>query len=116
MENKTHFKEYAGVLTAFLVVLSYVGIGFVQTAVVVTTGGDVKLPPDWMAAMLSLASAALGYLIGKQPTTSIVQGATEALQRASTTVLSDVTSQHVDSAARATSAPTSDKPAKPPGK
>lgn len=67
MSDKPHFKEYAGVMTAFLVVLAYVGIGFVQTAVTVTTGTSVSLPGDWMAAMLSLSSAALGYLIGKQP-------------------------------------------------
>lgn len=66
MEKRRNFKEGAGVLTAFLVVLSYVGIGFVQTAAVVFLGQEVKMPPDWMAAMLSLASAALGFLIGKQ--------------------------------------------------
>ena len=65
-DNKLHFREYAGVLTAFLVVISYVGIGFVQTAVVVTTATPLEMPKDWMAAMLSLASAALGFLIGKQ--------------------------------------------------
>lgn len=66
MEKKGNFRESAGVLTAFLVVLAYVGIGFVQTAAVVFLGQAVQMPPDWMAAMLSLASAALGFLIGKQ--------------------------------------------------
>jgi hypothetical protein len=61
-----HFREYAGVMTAFLVVIAYVGIGFVQVAAVLTHGSSVELPGDWMAAMLSLASAALGFLIGKQ--------------------------------------------------
>jgi hypothetical protein len=61
-----HFREYAGVMTAFFVVMAYVGIGFVQVAAVLTHGSAVELPGDWMAAMLSLASAALGFLIGKQ--------------------------------------------------
>lgn len=66
MADRLHFREYAGVLTAFVVVLSYVGIGFVQTAVVVGASQSLEMPKDWMAAMLSLASAALGFLIGKQ--------------------------------------------------
>lgn len=66
MNEKPQFREYAGVLIAFLVVIAYVGIGFVQTAAIVFLGKEVLMPPDWMAAMLSLASAGLGYLIGKQ--------------------------------------------------
>lgn len=66
MAEKPALKDAAGVAMAFIVVLSYVGIGFVQTAAAVLLGVEVKMPPDWMAAMLSLASAALGFLIGKQ--------------------------------------------------
>lgn len=66
MAERPALKDAAGVAMAFIVVLSYVGIGFVQTAAAVLLGVEVKMPPDWMAAMLSLASAALGFLIGKQ--------------------------------------------------
>jgi len=59
-------REYAGVLTAFIVVVSYVGIGFSTMAAQLIFGVEVSLPEDWRSAMLSLASAALGYLIGKK--------------------------------------------------
>lgn len=59
------FREYAGVLTAFLVVMSYVGIGYATSIYQGLFGTPLQLPDDWSAAMLSLSSAALGYLIGK---------------------------------------------------
>jgi len=61
----THFREYAGVLTAFLTVIAFVLIGFAQMLAELFLGSKITAPPDWMAAMLSLASAALGFLIGK---------------------------------------------------
>lgn len=67
-DSQNHFREWAGVLCAFIVVMSYVAIGFVQVFVQITTGTPATIPGDWGAAMLSLASAALGYLIGKQTT------------------------------------------------
>jgi hypothetical protein len=72
--NKTEsakFREFAGVLTAFLVVLSYVGIGYATALVQAIFGVSLALPDDWRSAMLSLASAALGYLIGKQLTADV---------------------------------------------
>jgi hypothetical protein len=48
--------------------MSYVAIGFIQISVQVTTGTPITVTGDWSAAMLSLASAALGFLIGKQTT------------------------------------------------
>lgn len=59
-------REYAGVLTAFIVVIAYVGIGFSTMMAQLIFGVEVSLPEDWRSAMLSLASAALGYLIGKK--------------------------------------------------
>lgn len=66
MTDTVKVKEGVGVLVAAVVVFAYIGIGFVQVGTLVTMGSEVKMPPDWMAAMLSLASAALGFLIGKQ--------------------------------------------------
>lgn len=78
------FKEGAGVLCAFIVVLSYVAMGFVQIAVEATLGVKVTVPGDWGAAMLSLASAALGFLVGKRdksdtaPSEALIQAALES--------------------------------------
>lgn len=62
------FREYAGALVAFIVVMAFVAIGFVSMAITVFNDKTIAVPGDWMAAMLSLASAALGFLIGKQTT------------------------------------------------
>lgn len=64
------FKEYAGVLTAFIVVIAYVSIGFLAMSAEVFLGIKVVPPGDWSSALLSLSSAAMGYLIGKQMTPS----------------------------------------------
>jgi hypothetical protein len=58
------FREYAGILIAFVVVASFIGIGFTGMLTQVLLDKVIEIPPDWMAAMLSLASAALGFLIG----------------------------------------------------
>lgn len=64
--SPANFREYAGVLVAFIVVLAFVAIGYIQVAIVLYRGVAITIPGDWMAAMLSLASTALGFLIGKQ--------------------------------------------------
>lgn len=61
------FRDTAAAFTAFLVVIAFIAIGFLTMGTEVITGLKVTAPGDWLAAMLSLASAALGYLIGKQP-------------------------------------------------
>lgn len=66
------FREWAGVLCAFIVVMAFTSLGFVQMFIQVTTGAIIVSPADWNAAMLSLASAALGYLIGK--TAGVIPG------------------------------------------
>lgn len=58
-------REWAGVFIASVVVIAYVGIGFASVLVFLFTGTEIKFPDDWKSAMLSLASAAMGYLIGK---------------------------------------------------
>jgi hypothetical protein len=61
-------REKVGVHVAAFIVIAFVAIGFAYVAVYVLAGTKIEFPPDWNAAMLSLASAALGYLIGKQST------------------------------------------------
>lgn len=66
------FREYAGVLAAFIVVMAFVAIGFLQMAANVLLEKVVSIPESWMAAMLSLASAAIGFLIGKQSSGTVL--------------------------------------------
>ena len=58
-------KELAGVLVASIIVIAYIAIGFVSIAATMFFAIEVKPPIEWSSAMLSLASAALGFLIGK---------------------------------------------------
>lgn len=60
------FREKAGVIVAAVIIIAFIAVGFVQVAASWFTGRPISVPGDWMAAMLSLASAALGFLIGKQ--------------------------------------------------
>lgn len=60
------FRAVAGALTAFVVVMMYSVIGFVLMGIKVATGMDIATDPAWTAGMSTLASAALGYLIGHQ--------------------------------------------------
>lgn len=60
------FREKAGTIIAAVIILSYIAVGFVQMASVMFIGIEVGVPDSWSSSMLSLASAALGFLIGKQ--------------------------------------------------
>jgi hypothetical protein len=68
--SKSQFREYAGVLLAFIIVIGFMMIGFLIMLSSIWMDKAVEAPPDWSAAMLSLASAGLGFLIGKQTTTN----------------------------------------------
>lgn len=61
------WKDYAGIAVCSITVLSFVAIGFIIMGAK-TAGLDVAPPGDWMAAMLSLASTALGWLAGQKGT------------------------------------------------
>lgn len=61
------WKDYAGIAVCSITVLSFVAIGFIIMGAK-TAGVDVAPPGDWMAAMLSLASTALGWLAGQKGT------------------------------------------------
>lgn len=63
-------REIFGVYIAAFIVISYVAVGFVYVAIVLVKGQGIVFPSDWTASMLSLASAAFGFLVGKQMTGS----------------------------------------------
>lgn len=72
VSNMTHdpanFREYAGVLTATLIIAAYILLGFLQLLLPVFTGTTVTLDQAWNASMLGLVGGSLGFLIGKQST------------------------------------------------
>lgn len=59
-------RERVGIYIAAFIVVAYTAVGFVYVAIVMARGAGIVFPSDWLASMLSLASAAMGYLIGKQ--------------------------------------------------
>lgn len=59
-------KEAAAVFVCAASVFAFLAIGFVVMAVKVIFGVDVSPPGEWLAAMLSLASTAIGFLAGAQ--------------------------------------------------
>ena len=64
-KNPNNWKDYAGIAVCSITVLAFIAIGFIIMAAK-TAGVDVAPPGDWMAAMLSLASTALGWLAGQK--------------------------------------------------
>ena len=64
-KNPNHWKDYAGIAVCSITVLAFIAIGFIIMAAK-TAGVEMSPPGDWMAAMLSLASTALGWLAGQK--------------------------------------------------
>lgn len=64
-KNPNHWKDYAGIAVCSITVLAFIAIGFIIMAAK-TAGVEMAPPGDWMAAMLSLASTALGWLAGQK--------------------------------------------------
>ena len=60
------WKEAAAVFVCAATVFAFVCIGFVIMCIKVLVGVDVSVPGEWLAAMLSLASTAIGFLAGSQ--------------------------------------------------
>lgn len=96
-EHTPPFKEFTGLFVAASCVFAFIGIGFVKVFIFLKTGTNVDFSAGWEAAMLSLSSAGLGYLIGRAPgvtstgavaTDSIVDTATSSTTN---TVLSQTT-------------------------
>ena len=58
-------RNAAGVVCSFIVVCAFAATGFIDVILTYALGTEIEFPGDWMAAMLSLASASLGFLIGK---------------------------------------------------
>lgn len=62
---KALWRDAAGVFTAFIIVIAFIAIGFVAFFFTAVIGVDAKFDAGWLAAMLSLASASVGFLLGK---------------------------------------------------
>lgn len=67
MDSST-YRERAGVHVSIFIVIAYVMIGFVQTALSFWTGTEFVVDPSWSAAMNALTGGAIGFLVGKQTT------------------------------------------------
>lgn len=59
-------KEAAAVFVCAATVFAFLSIGFVIMLIKILFGLDVVPPGEWLAAMLSLASTAIGFLAGSQ--------------------------------------------------
>jgi hypothetical protein len=59
-------KEWAAVIVASFVVIAFVAAGFTQAVFSAVYGKPIVFGSDWFAAMLSLSSAAVGWLMGKK--------------------------------------------------
>ena len=59
-------KDYAGILVCSLTVIAFISVGFVLMGAKIVFGLEVSPPGEWIAAMLSLASTALGFLAGQK--------------------------------------------------
>lgn len=57
------WRDAAGVLVASIIALSYVAIGFADVTAQIFLATKVQFPESWLAAMLSLSSVALGFLL-----------------------------------------------------
>ncbi|UPT53275.1 hypothetical protein [Synechococcus phage Ssp-JY38] len=59
------FREGLGITAAFITVMAFILVGFAQMTAVVLWGLTVAAPDAWFSGLLSLSSACMGYLIGK---------------------------------------------------
>lgn len=66
--ERSALREWAGVVAALIAVVAFVNIGYALILIEVLTGLKVSPPEAWASGMISLSSAALGFLIGKQST------------------------------------------------
>lgn len=59
-------RDYAGVLVCSITVISFIAVGFMVMFAKLVFASDASPPGEWLAAMLSLASTALGFLAGQR--------------------------------------------------
>lgn len=61
------WRELLGAVIAFVIVVSFISIGFIDFIAhgVFEINENVEFNAGWLSAMLSLASTAFGYLVGK---------------------------------------------------
>lgn len=64
-KNGLQLRDLAAVVMSASVISAFVFIGFLKMVAFLVFGIEVEIPGDWMSAMLSLASACTGYLLGR---------------------------------------------------
>lgn len=67
-DNASTFRERAGVYASLMIIVAYIAIGFLQTALTFYSGQEFAVDPGWASAMNALAGGAIGFLVGKQTT------------------------------------------------
>lgn len=61
-------REWAGVIAALIAVVAFINYGYVLILIEVFFDKKVSANEAWSSGLISLSSAALGFLIGKQTT------------------------------------------------
>lgn len=91
-ESASTFRERAGVLAAWAIILAYISIGFVQFFLGWWSGStSLTFDPAWTGSMNGLAGGAVGFLIGKQTTNQPSTTTTVTPATVTTTVTADAT-------------------------
>lgn len=68
--NGAALREWAGVIAALFAVTAFVNMGYTVILIEVFFDKKITVPEAWSSGLISLSSAALGFLIGKQSTAS----------------------------------------------
>lgn len=68
--NTSIFREWAGVIASLVMVLSFIGVGYVMMSAQLFFGIKVDLPDIWFNGLVNLSALGVGFLIGKQSTTT----------------------------------------------
>jgi hypothetical protein len=66
--NSSALREWAGVIAALIAVFAFVNMGYVLVFIEVFTDKKISVNEAWSSGLISISSAALGFLIGKQST------------------------------------------------
>lgn len=92
-DNASTFRERAGVNASLMIIVAYIAIGFLQTALTFYSGQEFAVDPGWASAMNVLAGGAIGFLVGKQTTN---QSGTTTITPANGVVTTTVTTDPLD--------------------
>src|SRR4051794_34324162 len=69
-KDPANFREYAGVVAAYSLVVGMMLIGPMDIVAKIYNGQPVSISEVWMSAMITMGGGATGFLFGKQSTGS----------------------------------------------